>query len=101
MFDAVLACKLDAGMLGPLIRVLSLFSLKRGLQPAACGGQRWQQPTFVTCQEAIVSCLERLDQGMADPEGAWHARRSALSSCLCTSLRSTCASAGVSLNAVS
>ena len=69
MYEAVQACKLDAGMLGPLIRLLTMFSLKRGLQPAASGHHRWQHPTFATCQDVIVTCLERLDQGMADPEG--------------------------------
>ena len=71
MFDAVQSCRLDCVLLAPLIRALSLFSLKRGCQPAAVGrGQRWQDKVFATCHATVVACLEQLDQSLDNPERA-------------------------------
>jgi hypothetical protein len=72
MFRAVQSCCLECVLLVPLIRVLSIFSLKRGSQPAACAGQRWQTSVFASCQAAIVACLEQLDQSIDNPERAHH-----------------------------
>jgi hypothetical protein len=67
MFAAVQSCRLDCVLLVPLIRLLSLFSLKLGCQPASCNGAHWQICVFDRCQASIVACLEKLDSVADDP----------------------------------
>jgi hypothetical protein len=61
------SCCVDCVLLLPLLRALSLFSLKRGCQPACCAGQLWQHKLFERCKEYIIYALEEICTQPEDP----------------------------------
>lgn len=60
-------CSVGCVLLIPLLRALSLFSLKRNCQPSCCTGKIWQHVLFERCKEYIVHALEEVCSQPEDP----------------------------------
>jgi hypothetical protein len=60
-------CWVECVLLIPLLRALSLFSLKRSCQPACSTGKIWQHVLFERCKEYIVHALEEVCSQPEEP----------------------------------